>query len=114
MDNKRKKELREQYKDSKSTMGIYQIKNHVTEKVYLGITQDLRGTINGSRFKLNAGAFKDRELQNEWRDYGEDKFDITIFSELEYDKDESKTDYKEDLLILRELVSSEIENKKFI
>lgn len=114
MDSDRKRKLKETYKNSKSKMGVYQIKNVVTEKSYIGITQDLRGTMNGNQFKLETGSFKNRVLQEEWKKYGSDKFEASILTELDYGEDEAKTDYTEDLLVLRELISEDITDKIYI
>lgn len=114
MDNNRKKELKELYKISKPRMGVYQIKNILTGKAYIGVTQNLNGTMNGNMAKLNGGMFKDRELLEEWKKYGSDKFEQTILAELDYEEDETKADYTEDLLVLRELTTENYENMKYI
>ena len=36
-------------------------------------------------------------LQQDWKTYGKDNFAIEVLDTLEYSKDESKTDYSEDL-----------------
>ncbi len=114
MDSNRKKQLKEMYMNSKSTMGVYQIKNLVTQISYIGVTQDLKGTMNGNKFKLDTGNFKDKELQQEWIKYGSDKFEVSILSELDYEEDTTKTDYLEDLLVLRNMITEDITNKKYI
>lgn len=114
MDRNRKKELKESYINSKSSMGVYQIKNMITKRAFIGITQDLRGTMNGNLFKLNSGMFKDRELLEEWKKYTSHNFEQTILAELDYEEDERKTDYTEDLKVLRELSTEGNLNKKYI
>lgn len=47
----RKKELKEMYKHRKTDMGIFIIKSNVNNKCYLEVTQDLKGTINSTKFK---------------------------------------------------------------
>lgn len=37
----------------------------------------------------------------DWKEYGESSFTIKILEKLEYDEDESKTDYSEELEILK-------------
>jgi hypothetical protein len=114
MDSNRRKQLKEAYKNSKTPMGVYEIRNTKTGKRYIGITQNLTGTMNGNLFKLDCGAFKDRELQEEWKTYGKNDFEQTILTELDYEEDETKTDYTEDLMVLRELSTEDFEYKKFI
>ena len=97
----RKKELREQYKQLKPQMGIFIIRSKVSNKCCIETTKDVKGRINGAKFKLGAGGYPNRELQKDWNDYGEANFTIEILENLEYDKDESKTDYTEDLALLQ-------------
>ena len=99
----RKKELKEQYKNMKKDMGIFIIKSKSNNKCYIKATQDLKGTINSTKFQLNFGNFANypnEELQKEWKEHGESNFIIEILEKLKYDKDESKTDYSEELDIL--------------
>ncbi|WP_027703119.1 GIY-YIG nuclease family protein [Metaclostridioides mangenotii] len=110
LDKNRKKELLLRYKEMKSEMGVYMIKSLKTGKVYLGYNQDLKGTLNGERFKLNAGGHKNIELQKEWKENTEKDFEIKVLEILEYDKDESKTDYTEDLKVLRGFWKEKFEN----
>jgi len=110
----RKKELKSQYKQMRPQMGIFIIRSKVNNKCYIETTQDLRGTVNGTKFKLGAGSHPNRELQKEWKEFGEGNFIIEILENLEYDKEESKTDYREDLALLQmiweeKLLKQEIE-----
>ncbi len=100
MDKSRKKELREQYKLMKPQMGIFIIRSKATNKCYIQATQDLRGVINGAKVRLEGGFHPNRELQKAWNDLGSESFAIEILENLEYGKDESKTDYTEDLALL--------------
>lgn len=97
----RKKELKMQYKQMKPQMGVFIVRSKSRNKYYIQGTQDLRGTINGTKFKLGAGNHPNKELQRDWDDFGEGGFKIEVLENLEYDKDESKTDYKEDLTLLQ-------------
>jgi len=40
-------------------------------------------------------------LQEEWREYKAANFSIVVLAKLEYDKDETKTDYSEELELLK-------------
>lgn len=97
----RRKELKELYKNMKPEMGIFIIKSTLNNKCYLEETQNLKGAINGAKFRLNAGNHVNKELQKDWAEHGEENFTIEVLENLEYDKDEAKIDYTEDLAILK-------------
>ena len=96
----RKKELKEQYKQMKAEMGIMIVQNKINNKYILISTQNLKGMINRVRFQLSSGGHPNGELQKEWNEFGEGNFSFEILEVLEYDKDESKTDYSEELDIM--------------
>lgn len=115
MDKNRKKELIEQYKLTKPQMGIFIICSKTDHKCYIQTTQDLRGVMNGALARLTAGMHPNRELQKEWNDLGSGNFTMEILENLEYDKDESKTDYSEELSLLQMIWEEKLtkENMKF-
>lgn len=96
----RKKELKEQYKLMKQDMGIFIIRSNFSNKCCIEGTQNLRATLNGFQFKLESGFHPNRELLKEWKQYGKENFTIEVLEQLEYDKDEAKTDYSDDLTLL--------------
>lgn len=111
MDRTRRKELLEQYKQMKPDMGVYMFKSINTNTVYLGCDKNIKATINGDRFKLNANSHRNKKLQKDWNENKEENFEIKVVQVLEYDKDESKTDYSEDLKILRDICKDRFQNE---
>jgi len=109
----RKKELKLQYKQMRPQMGILVIRSKANNKCYIEATQNLRGTLNSTQFKLGASTHPNRELQKEWNDFGAGNFMIEILENLEYDKDESKTDYTEDLTLLKIIWEEKLLKQKF-
>lgn len=97
----RRKELKQLYKQMKPEMGIFLIRALDDGKCYLEATPNLRAALNGTRFKLEAGSHPNRQLQKAWREKGAANFSFEILEKLEYDKDETKTDYSEELAILQ-------------
>ena len=97
----RKKELREQYKSIKFPMGIFIIRCKLNNKCRIEISHNLTSGMNKEAFQLKWESHKIEELQKEWKKYGEENFIIEILEELEYDKDENKIDYSEELSILK-------------
>lgn len=101
LDKQRKKQLQQQYMQMKPDMGIFVIRNKQTGKSHLVTSQNLKGKMNSIRFQLNFGNYPAKELQQDWTTLGENQFEVEILEKLKYDKDESKTDYGEELDILR-------------
>ncbi len=97
----RRKELKRQYKLMKKQMGIFAIRSKASNKYYIKATDDLKGTMNGAKARLWGGTHPNRGLQKEWKEIGDENFIFEVLEELEYDKDESKTDYSEELTLLQ-------------
>lgn len=110
----RKKELKEFYKQMKPDMGVFIIYSKISNKYYLEATQNLKGVMNSTKFKLNAGNFKNEELQKEWNKFSSDNFEIKILEKLEYDKDELKEDYREELDIMQLVWGEKVKKDGFI
>ncbi len=99
----RKRELKELYKNMKPDMGVFIIKSKSNNKYYIEGTHDLKAGINSTKFKLNFSNHPNHGLQKAWKEEGELAFTIDILEKLKYDEDESKTDYSEELEILKML-----------
>jgi len=111
----RKKELKLRYKLEKPKMGIFIIHSKINNKCYLQATPDLRGVMNGAIARLKGGSHPYRELQKEWEDFGADSFTMEILEELAYGQDETKTDYSEELALLKMIWEEKLarENRSF-
>ncbi len=110
-----KKELKEKYKELKPDMGVYAYKCLPTGNVYLGVSQNVNAEINKTTFQLNFGGYvQSANLQSDWEKYGQSGFEISVLERLEYGKDASKTDYADDLQLLRDLCAQNISNFKYI
>ncbi len=111
--NTRRKELIEQYKQMKTDMGIFWIRARGGSKCFLEISQNVNGLMNRMKFQLNMGMHVNKELQQEWTRLGEAQFDIETLELIKYDKDESKTDYSEELAILKFVWEEKLANDNF-
>lgn len=100
MDKQKRKEMVNEYLNTKTEMGIYSYRCITTNKSYIGATQNTKAMINGSTFRLNAGNHKCKNLQTEWNKYGENCFEVKILENLPYDDDSEKDDYSIELEIL--------------
>jgi hypothetical protein len=109
----RKKELKQQYKLMKPDMGIFIIRPKEGRKCYIQATGDLRGVMNGTLARLGGGIHPNRELLAEWIAHGSEYFTVEILERLPYDKDESKTDYNEDLALLEMIWEEKLKNQGY-
>lgn len=115
MNEMRKKKLLMQYKFRKPEMGVYVYECIPTGTSYIGCYHDLNARINSSKFKLMGGLHPNKNLQNDWKIYGESNFSVRVLEILPYDeKDETKTDYTEELEALRHKWISKVANSEVI
>lgn len=104
----KKKELKALYKEMKPDMGIFMVQCLKNNKCYLEAVQDLKSRINRTKFQLDFGNFPNQELQQDWQQYGRENFKFEILEQLDYDRDEQKTDYSEELEILLQIWSDKL------
>lgn len=104
---KTKKDLKEEYKQMKFRMGVFQIKNISNNKIFVDNSIDMASTWNRHKFELKFSTHRNRELQKDWNEKGEDNFVFEILSELKQD-DERKVDYPKELRLLQQMIVEEM------
>ncbi|GIP44362.1 hypothetical protein J45TS6_28210 [Paenibacillus sp. J45TS6] len=77
----RREELKQLAKEIKTEAGVYQIRNKENGKRYVASTPNLK-SLNGQQFMLNMGSHRNRRLQEEWKEYGEEAFAIEVVEKL--------------------------------
>jgi group I intron endonuclease len=97
-----KKELIRQYKQTLQPMGVYQIKNLTNGKIFIGSSANIPGKFNSHKFQLRQGVHMNKELQNDFRQLGEEKFAFEVLDTLE-PKEDPKYNYADDLKTLEEM-----------
>jgi len=78
----RKKELKLTYKQTPLPMGVYQIKNTISGKVFVGSSMNLPGILNRHRFQLNASSHPIKDMQEDWHQYGSAAFTCEVLEVL--------------------------------
>jgi hypothetical protein len=78
----RKAELKRLAKEAKTDAGVYQIKNVRSGKVFIESTRNLK-TINGQQFQLEMGSHRNKQLQQEWNEFGKEAFVVEVLEILE-------------------------------
>jgi|KBSMisStaDraftv2_1062788.scaffolds.fasta_scaffold00307_25 hypothetical protein len=99
---KTRKELKEEYKELKFRMGVFQIRNLDNGKVYVDSTTNINSIYNRLRLQLNFGNHPNEALQSDWKLLGEDHFKFEVLGEIEQ-KDGTQTDYAKELKALEQL-----------
>ena len=104
---KTRKEIKKEYKEMKFSMGVFQIRNTVNNKVFIESSIDLHAIWNRHRFQLNFGNHPNDNLQKEWKEYGEDKFIYEILGEIKHS--ESSTEDLKEIKLLEKMYIEELQ-----
>ena len=104
---KTKKELKNEYKQMKFPMGVFQIRNLTNNKVMIDNSVDMLSKWNRHKLELNFGSHRNVSLQKEWRETGEDNFVFEVLSELNI-KDGEVVNYNKELRELQKMVLEEL------
>lgn len=81
----RQKELKNLYKQMSFPIGIFQIKNQVNGKTFIGSSKNLNSIFNRHRFQLKMNSHKNKNLQEEWNQYGPEAYSFDILETLKTD-----------------------------
>jgi hypothetical protein len=91
-----RKALIREYKANRRPMGVFQVRNTLSGKVFLGSTADLPSMLNRQRAQLQMGAHPNRMLQADWRAQGASAFAFEVLDTLT-PSDDAGYDPREDL-----------------
>lgn len=104
---KTKKELKDEYKQMKFPMGVFQIRNLSNNKILIDNSVDMLSKWNRHKMELNFGGHRNLALQKDWSEKGEENFIFEVLSELK-SKDEENVNYNKELKILQKMVIEEM------
>ncbi len=79
---KTRRQIKQDYKNTPKPMGVFLIRNMVSDKVFLGIGLDLPGILNRHKFQLAQGIHQNTRLQNDWTELGSANFAFEIVDQL--------------------------------
>ena len=109
--DKTRKQLKEEYKHTSPAMGVYQIRNLINSKVFIGSALNLKGILNSNRFQLDLGSHRNKKLQADWNEFGSANFALEVLDELAATNGVDH-DYKPDLTFLEEMWLDKLEPYK--
>ena len=99
---KSKKDINREFKEREKPAGVFQVKNTVNGKVLLGSSLNLEGPLNGHKFMLTIGSHRNKVLQQEWNEYGPDKFIFEILEVVKV-KDDPNFNLSDELTLLEQI-----------
>jgi hypothetical protein len=99
---KSKKDMLREYRERRKPAGVYQIKNTVSGRIFLGSSLDLDGVFNSHRFRLEAGLHPNEGLQKDWKEFGPDRFAFEVLETVPV-KDDPPTAVEDELALLEEI-----------
>lgn len=105
---KSKKDIKREYKERLKPAGVFQVKNTANGKVLLGSSLNLEGPLNAHRFMLTIGRHRNKTLQQEWNEYGPDKFVFEILEVVKV-KDEPNFKLSDELALLEQIWLEELQ-----
>lgn len=105
MDNLRKKELLEAYKNRERQMGVITFKCLANDISFFGISIDAQTELKSNKAKLAMNYHLNEELQSLWNEYGADKFTYGLVKELK-EKDQ-EANYHKQLEVMLDVFLSE-------
>jgi len=105
---KTRKEIKREYKERKKPTGVFQVKNTVNGKVLLGSSLNLEGSLNKHKFMLSIGMHQNKAIQEDWNEYGSDKFVFEIL-ELVKIKDDPSFNLSDELTLLEQIWLEELQ-----
>ena len=79
----KQKQLRQDYKKRPLTLGVFIIRNTVSNKLFLASGQNLAGIINRHKFELRHGSHNNKQLQADWDELGPSNFAFEVVEQME-------------------------------
>ena len=99
---KSRHDLIREYKERAKPAGVFQIKNTANGKVLLGSSKNLEGPLNMHEFMLRTGHHQNQTLQQEWNEYGADKFVFEILETVKV-RDDPNFNLDDELTLLEQI-----------
>jgi hypothetical protein len=96
------KQLKKDYQQTPRAMGVFLIRNNLTDKVFLAAGVDLHGLINRHQFALNHDGHACKQLQADWNELGSNNFAFEIVDELS-PRAGAEVDYRAEVTLMEDL-----------
>ena len=105
---KSRKELKDEYKHKAPEMGVFQIRNLKSGKVFIGSTTTLGTIWNSQKFQLEMNGHPNKELQADWNAEGADTFAFEVLHTLKPNEERSQNP-REEVRALEQITIEEVQ-----
>ncbi len=107
----RRKQLQQQYKESRPEAGVYRIVNSRNQKLLLGSTPNLASLRNKLAFAKATGSpgALDHRLAKDLREFGLEAFTLEVLDVLDVTSEQTRTQILEELATLEALRREEVD-----
>lgn len=112
IDKDRKKEIVSEYKQRKTTGGVYKITNTANGKYMIKSEVDLQSFQNRFEFTQKTRGCLHTKLQRDFNEFGPDVFTLEFLQEVEMKEDESRMGFKDRLKKLEEAWAEKYDSEK--
>ena len=102
MDKDRKREIVSEYKQRKTTGGIYKITNTASGRYMLKAEVDLQSFQNRFNFSMRMNTCLHPKMQKDFNEYGAGTFTLEFLEEVEKKEDESAMGFRDRLKRMQE------------
>jgi hypothetical protein len=102
MNKEDQKKRKSAYQQSPLPMGVFLIRNILTDKVFVAAGLNLHGIINRHRFQLIGGSHPNNSLQEDWTRLGIQNFAFEILEEFS-PPDDAQIDKPKELAFMEKL-----------
>lgn len=112
MDKERKREIISEYKQRKTTGGIYKVTNTANGRYLLKAEVDLQSFQNRFDFAQNMKGCLHPKMQKDHKEYGSEVFVLEFLEEVEKKEDESTMGFKDRLKRMEEAWAEKFDKEK--
>ncbi|MBR0599103.1 GIY-YIG nuclease family protein [Sinanaerobacter chloroacetimidivorans] len=112
IERERKKEIISEYKQKKTTGGVYKITNMANGRYLLKAEVDLQSFQNRYNFNQRVKGCLHPKMQGDYNQYGSEVFSLEFLEEVEKKEDESNMGFKDRLKRLEEAWAAKFDPDK--
>jgi len=112
IDKDRKREIVSEYKQRKTTGGVYKITNTANGRYLLKAEVDLHAFQNRFNFSMRTKSCLHPKMQRDFNEYGAEAFTLEFLEETEKKEDESAMGFRDRLKRLEEAWAEKFDREK--